>query len=688
MDSRQRYRAFISYSHRDRKTAEWLHRALETYRPPRSLRRAADGASAGALRPIFRDREELSAASNLSAVIRDALDRSDTLIVLCSPFSAASHWVDQEIAYFLKREDVSRVLCLITPGAPQHASLDAVLPPALQAALPEGVEPLAVDLRPEGDGRRLARLKIASRLLNVSLDQLVQRDARRRLQVMTAFTAAAVVVSVGMGAMTVVTLKSRQVARAQRDETEALVAYMLGDLREQLEPVGRLDVLDGVGARVLTYYAKASDDRLDDKALAQRAKAQTLLGTIREQRSDWKGAQDAFAQAAATTHALVQRDPNNGERIFEEAQNVFWVAHMRQRLGDEAAAERGFKRYDQLARRLVALDPHRPEWRIEVAYANNNLGVLMFNQGRPAEALAAFRTGLVVLDSERARAPASPARIADAANARAWAADSLLLLGRPREAFIERKAATELLAQAVAAAPGDKRLAAKSVATQLALVRLQLDLGRVAEARTHAVAGLKALADLAALDPTNARWREHLLVGRLDMIDIETWSGPAGVAKAKGIHAAARVELARIRTGTSTKVWRPDLDGRLRRQAVVLAELEGDAARARALARALLGEIETAPNAREGRDDFSALLGFANLMAGRPEAAVSVLAPKRQAAAPDSLDILARAYAATGRKTEARLLVRDLQKHGYAHPAFLAFWKESPPGGAVSREAL
>ncbi|NQE61250.1 toll/interleukin-1 receptor domain-containing protein [Caulobacter sp. RHG1] len=688
MDSRQQYKAFISYSHKDRKIAEWLHRALETYRAPRALTKARDGASAGALRPIFRDREELSASSNLSEVIQDALDRSEALIVLCSPFSAASRWVDQEVAHVIERGDVARIICLITPETPADATLDSVLPGALRAALPEGVEPLAVDLRPNGDGRRLARLKIAARLLDVSLDQLVQRDARRRLQVMTAFTAAAVVVSVGMGAMTVLTLQSRKVARAQRDETEALVAYMLGDLREQLEPVGRLDVLDGVGGRVLAYYAKASEDRLDDKALAQRAKAQTLLGTIREQRSDWKGAEDAFAQAAATTHALVQRDPNNGERIFDEAQNVFWVAYMKQRRGDPAAAERGFKRYEELARRLVALDPNRSEWRIEVAYANSNLGTLMFKQGRPAEALAAFRKALVVQEAELARAPGNNARVSDSANTRAWVADSLLMMGRPSEAYVEREAATRLLARATAASPGDKRLAAKNVASLSALARLELDLGREAQARTHAASALKALSELAALDPTNARWREHLLIARLDTVDIEAWSGATGLAKAKAIHTEAIAELAKIRTGQSAQVWRPDLDGRLKQQAVVLATLDGDAKRARDLAQALLGEIHAAPSAREGRQDLSAQEGFANLEAGRPDAAIALLAPKRQALPPGTLDNLARAYAATGRMAEARAIVIELQKHGYAHPAFLAFWKESALGGAVSREAL
>ena len=92
MDSRPQYRAFISYSHQDRKAAEWVHRAIETYRAPRRLTTTGGGAPTRSLTPIFRDRDELSASSDLGEVIRGALDRSEALILLCSPASANSRW--------------------------------------------------------------------------------------------------------------------------------------------------------------------------------------------------------------------------------------------------------------------------------------------------------------------------------------------------------------------------------------------------------------------------------------------------------------------------------------------------------------------------------------------------------------------------------------------------------------------
>lgn len=58
--ARERYRAFLSYSHTDSTVARRLHRRLETYRLPRHLAMTElEGAPPRRLGRIFRDREEL-----------------------------------------------------------------------------------------------------------------------------------------------------------------------------------------------------------------------------------------------------------------------------------------------------------------------------------------------------------------------------------------------------------------------------------------------------------------------------------------------------------------------------------------------------------------------------------------------------------------------------------------------------
>ena len=79
------YFAFLSYSHRDSADADWLHKELERFRVPASLagRLTSHGVIPQRLTPIFRDRHELAAGDDLGAEIREALQASHCLIVLC-----------------------------------------------------------------------------------------------------------------------------------------------------------------------------------------------------------------------------------------------------------------------------------------------------------------------------------------------------------------------------------------------------------------------------------------------------------------------------------------------------------------------------------------------------------------------------------------------------------------------------
>jgi tetratricopeptide (TPR) repeat protein len=194
MSSEFRYRAFISYSHSDERWAQWLHRALETYRLPRRLvgRETAFGPVPERLAPVFRDRDELATATNLGETLTRALAESATQIVICSPAAARSRWVNEEILTFkrLGRED--RIFCLIVSGEP---GASAQLGTADEECFPNALiyrmgqdgeltdarsEPIAADVRPGKDGRNDAKLKLVAGLLGVSLDELKQREAQRR----------------------------------------------------------------------------------------------------------------------------------------------------------------------------------------------------------------------------------------------------------------------------------------------------------------------------------------------------------------------------------------------------------------------------------------------------------------------------------------------------------------------------
>ena len=116
-----RYKAFISYSHLDENWARWLQRALENYRIPKVMvgKRTGFGEIPARLGSVFRDREDLSSAASLTDSVQHELSSAETLVVICSPAAAQSHWVKEEVRAFKKLGRADRIYALIVDGDPQ-----------------------------------------------------------------------------------------------------------------------------------------------------------------------------------------------------------------------------------------------------------------------------------------------------------------------------------------------------------------------------------------------------------------------------------------------------------------------------------------------------------------------------------------------------------------------------------------
>ncbi len=275
-----RYSAFISYNHRDREWAVWLHGALERYSVPKRLwGRAAPWGTIGArLPPVFRDRDELATSTNLAASVKEALAQSATLVVICSPNSARSKWVDEEIRSYVESGRQQFVRLIIVDGEPHSADPEReCLPPFL---LCDGVpEPLAADVRNEADGRHGARLKILAGILGVPYDELRQREAARRQQRLLVFATAASVGFMIMTALTTFAFFSRAEAVKQRElaDRRTITAERTVDFVESM-----FQLADPSEARGASITAREIVDRgaarLDSPSLDREPMVKAELG--------------------------------------------------------------------------------------------------------------------------------------------------------------------------------------------------------------------------------------------------------------------------------------------------------------------------------------------------------------------------------------------------------------------------
>lgn len=505
-----RYAAFLSYSHVDAQAARRLHRWLEGYRLPRRLaagvatvaRRAGDARRLG---PIFRDIEDLPAASDLSLQVREALAGSAALLVLCSPPAAASVWVSREIAFFRALHPDRPILAALVAGEPAEA-----FPAALRL---DDVEPLAADLR--GESRRLGLLKLVSGICRIGLDQLVQRDAQRRIRRVTAVTLVALATALAMALSAAIALAARSDAERQRMEAESLVEFMLTDLRDRLKGVGRLDVLTSVNRRALAHYAGQRLDTLSEDALVRRARILQAMGEDDERRGDLPRALREFVEARRVTAVLLARRPNDVARINAHAQSEYWVALIDWRRDRPSAAQAGFRRYAALAARLVAIEPDNPAWLMEAGYAASNLGMVALRSLDDAPtAERRFSEALALIARASAYRPDDADRLRDLADAHAWLADALRAQGRDDAAMRHRLRERALLADLQRRDPPNQQLAADRLGSDLAIARLLLAQHRVGDAQA-VLAGLhRRAAMLAERDPANAANRlQHQMIG-------------------------------------------------------------------------------------------------------------------------------------------------------------------------------
>lgn len=401
------YRGFLSYSHLDRIPAKRLHHALESYRAPKTVLKDRALRDSGRLSPIFRDRDELPSASDLSVAVNEALESSDALIVVCSPNAVASRWVNEEIHTFRALGKGDRIYCYIVDGEPGAGGELECFPGALLSPDPstgEVPEPVAADARRQGDGRRFAMLKIAAALLGVGFDALRQRDLHRRQRRLVGVTVSSIVIAAVTLALAVSAILSRNEAERRQAQSEDLVNYMLVELQERLYTTGRLDLTIDINKKADTYFSSLADADFNDETLSQKALGLRQNGEALIDQGQLSSALSALFESLLIMERLSDRNADNNEIQIGLANSYFYVGQVHLQRGEIDQAKSYFETVLPIVNAVVTREPDNADWLLERGYAYTNLGRILEMEGSLKQAQAAYsevmKTNLQLLELE------------------------------------------------------------------------------------------------------------------------------------------------------------------------------------------------------------------------------------------------------------------------------------------------
>lgn len=586
-----KYRAFLSYAHADTSTVKRLHRALEGFRIDKDLigRATAQGPIPKTLRPIFRDRDDFTAGHSLTEQTLAALDSAAALVVICSPVSAKSHYVNEEIRLFKWHHPDRPVIPVIIDGKPGGGENECFPRALLFTVAPDGTitdrpedDQLAADVREAGDGFPLAVAKVVARLIDLPTDEVfrrAERDRRRHARIRNGVVAS-------LALLAVAAVSSAAYARQQLMTNEAFLeatlrrateivgtavtqaeryyvpraatlelltraeglfediaklgrptaklqrqkAWMLIEFARNYEALGdtahqRARVEEA--HRIMAALAETSSE--DATALRDLSVAQNERGDLLISQGDLKGALAAYREGLAIAERLAKAVPDNADWQRDLFLSLTKIGDVLAAQGDLAAALKSYREGLAIAARIAKADPSTLRQR-DLSVAYNKVGDLVAEQGDLEGALQSYRDSLGIREALAMAEPGNPNPQRDLAISRERLGDVLVALGRLAEALPSYQASLAIMERLAATDAGNAQWQ-RGLSVSYDKVGNVLALtGELDKALDMYRKGLAIAETLAKSDPANTTWQRDLSVSHMKIGDVLGAQGKLGDA--------------------------------------------------------------------------------------------------------------------------------------------------------------
>ncbi|MCB1278813.1 serine/threonine-protein kinase [Prosthecobacter sp.] len=270
----------------------------------------------------------------------------------------------------------------------------------------------APDRRYQSATEVLAKVQAIVEAPRIAEELMVQRTTNRKLRnrLWFAVIAGGAAVIAGVLAMhkQVAEARARLVAEQTRQSAESLIEDMLGDLRQRLEEVGRLDLLESVTHSARSYFDHLPQTEWNASSSRNHAWTLKYYADVARKLGRTEDADKAYFSHADMLRKLHFNSPQQTELAREYAQALGEVGKVWETRGDLAKAESIYR--SQLDLLSADESAHLEDAQTAVALASSleNIGFLYFRQGKTSQAEKAFNRQLEIFQQINFRGADDP----------------------------------------------------------------------------------------------------------------------------------------------------------------------------------------------------------------------------------------------------------------------------------------
>ena len=407
-----------------------------------------------------------------------------------------------------------------------------------------------------------------------------------------------------------------------------------------------------------------------------------LMGQVASTRGDLDRAFQFYRGAFLGTAETLRRSPEEPERIFDHAQNVFYIGDLARLRDDVPKAEAAMREYKRMAQRLIAKDSSNPRWLMEGIYADTNLGILLNEGGRYSEAAAVFENALAARERLATAYPANEEYRRSLIEVMAWLSEAREKDGRLEEGLAHRERQITLLHPLIEGLNNDANYERQALVAYRVAGRLNVIRGNTARGLEQLRTGVSIGEQLIKVEPANTQTAQLTAGVQFDLARIVLTQGDIDEASDLIRSACDRTNRL-IAKDASVAFWRLGLRSDCLEAQARAAIVEGMPTEASGRAAEML-RIARSENAKSHSADAQLALANAYLIhaiAATAQGDRSAAAAAFQSAieawprsVPDRPSLVARKVVilrGLGRIHQADELARRLARIGYGDPMYL-----------------